>query len=90
LLLFSFPLHRPGHPELGPRISHWPRIACPLLLLSGARDPFASAELLREASHLVPGARLVLYPGTGHQLGEYLEDALEEAAAFVRGLASGL
>ena len=44
LVLFSYPLHRPGAPELGPRVSHWPRIACPVLLLSGASDPSARRD----------------------------------------------
>jgi len=40
LILPSYPLHRPGHPE-ELRTAHWPRIECPVLLLSGGRDPFA-------------------------------------------------
>src|SRR4051812_42833783 len=46
LVLLSYPLHRPGHPdEL--RTDHWPRIACPVLLLSGESDQFAKIDLLR-------------------------------------------
>src|SRR5437588_5532783 len=40
LVLLSYPLHRPGHPD-DLRIEHWPRITCPVLLLSGEADPFA-------------------------------------------------
>src|SRR5438270_4865821 len=44
LVLLSYPLHRPSrHDEL--RTEHWSRIACPVLLLSGERDPFARADL---------------------------------------------
>ena len=40
LVLLSYPLHRPGHPdEL--RTEHWSRITCPVLVLSGESDPFA-------------------------------------------------
>src|SRR5439155_227848 len=35
LVCFSYPLHRPGHPETAAeRIAHWPDIECPVLLLS--------------------------------------------------------
>ena len=46
VVLFSYPLHRPGHPE-ELRISHWGSIECPVLLLSGEADPFARIELLQ-------------------------------------------
>src|SRR5512135_3896080 len=50
LLLLSYPLHRPGHPEQwDSRTDHWPAIGCPVLLLSGESDPFARIELLRRA-----------------------------------------
>ena len=87
LVLFSYPLHRPGHPdEL--RTTHWPAISCPVLLLSGEADPFARIELLREAVALLPQAELVTYPRVGHGLrSAALEDALDRAAAFVKALA---
>ena len=56
LVCFSYPLHRPGGPELGARIAHLPAIACPALLLSGESDPFARIDLLREAI-AAPAAR---------------------------------
>lgn len=47
LVCFSYPLHRPGVPETwDQRTAHWPRIACPVLLLSGEADPFARLPLL--------------------------------------------
>ncbi len=50
LLLLSYPLHRPGHPDQWEeRTAHWDRIACPVLLLSGESDPFARLDLLRIA-----------------------------------------
>ncbi|MBM4408726.1 MAG: alpha/beta fold hydrolase, partial [Chloroflexi bacterium] len=58
LVLFSYPLHRPGGPEIGPRVGHWPRITCPVLLLSGESDPFARIDLLREAVGMLPDAEL--------------------------------
>lgn len=88
LVLFSYPLHRPGHPdEL--RVEHWPQIDCPVLLLSGEADGFSRLDLLREAVKLLPDARLVTYPHVGHGLhrnAAVFADALDRTAAFVKGL----
>ena len=82
LVLLSYPLHRPGHPE-DLRVEHWPDIHCPALFLSGDGDPFARVELLRAAVAGIPGAELVVYRRAGHGLGESLDDALDQLAAFV-------
>jgi predicted alpha/beta-hydrolase family hydrolase len=83
LVLLSYPLHRPGHPE-ELRTEHWPDIRCPVLLLSGESDPFARIELVREAVPLLRNGRLITYPRIGHGLGPVLDDALDHVAAFVR------
>jgi predicted alpha/beta-hydrolase family hydrolase len=84
LVLLSYPLHRPGHPdEL--RIAHWPTITCPVLLLSGDRDPFAKVDLLRREVKSLPNAELVIYPGVGHGLLPVREDAAARIAAFLGG-----
>jgi uncharacterized protein len=85
LILLSYPLHRPGHPE-ELRTEHWPRIACPVLLLSGESDPFARIDLLRESIALLPDAQLFTWPGVGHGLTRVLDQALDRVAAFVRAL----
>ncbi len=88
LVLFSYPLHPPGSPErTEARIAHWPRIACPVLLLSGESDPFARIELLRAAVPLLANAELVTYPRLGHTLRPVLDDALDRVAAFLREVA---
>lgn len=85
LLLFAYPLHRPGFP-LQLRTEHWPRIRCPVLIVQGESDPFGSPdELHREASKLRE-VRVVTLPGTGHTLKERLEDALTAAADWIAGL----
>lgn len=67
LVLLSYPLHRPGHPdEL--RTAHWPAIECPVLLLSGDRDPFAKIDLLRREVRKLSNGELVVYPELGHGL----------------------
>ena len=86
LVCFSYPLHRPGVPELGPRVAHWPSIPCPVLLLSGESDPFARIELLRAAVPLLRHGELVTYPRLGHGLKPVLDDALDRTAAFIRAL----
>jgi predicted alpha/beta-hydrolase family hydrolase len=83
LILLSYPLHRPGHPE-ELRVEHWPRIPCPVLLLSGESDPFARTELLKAAVRRLPRGELVTYPGVGHGLLSVADQAMERVNAFVR------
>jgi len=83
LVLLSYPLHRPGHPE-ELRTAHWPRIACPVLLLSGERDPFANIELLRREVRMLADAELVTYPKLGHGLLPVREGAAARIAEFLQ------
>src|SRR5438094_2310307 len=83
LVLFSYPLHRPGFPDQL-RTEHWPRIRCPVLFLSGDRDPFAQIDLLKKWVKVVPHARLEIFPGQGHGLLAVLDQALDVAADFVK------
>lgn len=85
LVLISYPLHAPGRAESwDERTAHWPRIVCPVLLLSGDRDPFAKITLLRDAVLRLPSAELVVFPGVGHGIGPVFGDALDRVAAFVK------
>ena len=86
LVLFSYPLHRPGHPE-SMRVEHWPSIRCPVLLLSGESDPFARIDLLRDAVGELADAKLVTYARIGHGLLPVLDAALDEVAAFLTSVA---
>lgn len=86
LVLVSYPLHRPGHPEWEARIPHWPSISCPVLLLSGESDPFARIDLLRLAVKRLSEAELVTYPRVGHGLTAVLDEALDRIARFAHGL----
>jgi uncharacterized protein len=88
LVLICYPLHPPGSPDRWDvRTDHWPRITCPVLLLSGDRDPFARIALLRGAVERLPQAELHVYPGVGHGLRPVMDDGVERITAFVRGLA---
>jgi uncharacterized protein len=83
LVLFSYPLHRPGFPDQL-RTEHWPRIRCPVLLLCGEADPFATLGLLRREVTKLTDHELVTYPRAGHGLkGADLEDALDRVASFL-------
>ena len=85
LVLLSYPLHRPGHPdEL--RVEHWASIDCPVLVLCGDRDQFARVDLLAESVRLFPHAQLHVYPGSRHGLVQVAEDVARRIAAFVSGL----
>ena len=82
LVLFSYPLHRPGFPDQL-RTEHWPRIKCPTLFLSGDRDPFANIDLLKEKIKLIRHAQLEVFKGQGHGLLAVLDQALDVAAEFI-------
>lgn len=85
LVLLSYPLHAPGRAaDWDARTAHWPRITCPVLLLSGTSDPFARLALQQRAvAERLPSAELVTYPRLGHTLAPVLVDALDRIAAFV-------
>ncbi len=87
LILLSYPLHPPGRPdEWDARTAHWPRLTCPVLVLSGTSDPFAQPALLaRAVAERLPAAELVTYPRVAHGLAAVLDDALDRVAAFVLG-----
>jgi predicted alpha/beta-hydrolase family hydrolase len=82
LVLFSYPLHRPGFTDQR-RTAHLHLIRCPTLFLSGDRDPFARIDLLKESIKLVPNAKLVVFKGQGHGLLKVLDEALDAAAEFL-------
>jgi predicted alpha/beta-hydrolase family hydrolase len=85
LVLLSYPLHRPGHPETL-RVDHWAKIECPVLLLSGDRDQFARIDLLEQSVRLLRRGELHVYPGLRHGLLTVAQDVADRAAAFVKGL----
>jgi predicted alpha/beta-hydrolase family hydrolase len=68
LVLLGYPLHAAGKPEKL-RVEHLPRIACPVLFISGTQDELAPRELLeRHVAVLGSRARLHWIEGADHGL----------------------
>jgi pimeloyl-ACP methyl ester carboxylesterase len=85
LILLSYPLHRPGHPE-DLRTAHWRKITCPVLLLSGDSDQFARIDLLGDEVAKLRSHQLHVYHGLRHGLLKVSGDVCERIAEFVAGL----
>lgn len=89
LVLLSYPLHPPGKPEKT-RTEHLPNIEVPTVFVHGARDPFGSADELREAAALIPAATtLVDVPAAGHDLSRAKIDPSDATFAAVTELLEG-
>src|SRR5207244_10405491 len=64
LLLFAYPLHRPGFPDQL-RTEHWPHIRCPVLIVQGESDPFGSPDGLHRQARKLRQVSVGTLPGTG-------------------------
>lgn len=83
LLLTSYPLHPPGKPERA-RTEHLPAIMCPVVVVHGSSDPFATTAEITAALDLVAGpVRLVEIEKTGHDLKPDRSPAVERAVDAV-------
>src|SRR5260370_7034888 len=83
LILFSYPLHRPGFPDQL-RTDHFKQIRCPVLFMSGDRDPFARIDLLKKWAKVAPNAKLEIFPGHGHPLLASLAQSVARPSPFSR------
>lgn len=83
LVLLSYPLHRPGHPE-HLRTEHWGQIKCPVLLMSGEADPFAKIDVLSREAHKHSNFEVVTFPKVGHGLLSVRDMASQLIATFLR------
>jgi predicted alpha/beta-hydrolase family hydrolase len=96
LVLFSFPLHQPGKPDVT-RAAHLAGVTVPMLFLSGTRDTLADLNLLRPVcERLGSQATLHLLDTADHGFRTLKrsrssdEDVFVEMARVVRQWASGL
>ncbi|MBN2153842.1 MAG: alpha/beta hydrolase [Candidatus Lokiarchaeota archaeon] len=62
--------------------AHLPAIKARAVVIGGTADKAHSEALFRETASLIPGAKLVLFPGFGHEMemehGKEFRDALQE------------
>jgi uncharacterized protein len=85
LVLVSYPLHPPGHPEKS-RTEHLPAIRVPCLFVSGTRDAFGTPDELEAATRLIPGpVTHVWIDGGDHGLRRRDSDVAEAVSAWLRG-----
>jgi predicted alpha/beta-hydrolase family hydrolase len=93
LIFFGYPLHPPDAPSKR-RDAHLPRINRPMLFLHGTRDPFGTADEMRELTHALPASRLHLVDGGDHSLQrsrrwESVDEAVGVAAEWIRARSRG-
>jgi predicted alpha/beta-hydrolase family hydrolase len=87
LVLCGYPFHPPGKPERL-RLSHWPSIACPTLVVQGSRDPFGTREEV-EGYALPKHAQVYWLPDGDHDWkprrssGRDQAELIEEGAAAI-------
>lgn len=67
VIALGYPLHPPGRPEKM-RDAHLPRIAAPVLIVQGARDPFGTETELRPVLARMQQATLHVIDGGDHSL----------------------
>lgn len=88
LVLCGYPFHPPGKPETL-RLSHWPLIGCPTLVVQGSRDPFGSREEL--VGYDLGSARVHLLEDGDHDWrprrasGRTQASLIDEAAEVIAG-----
>ena len=73
------------------RAQKYPRlstIAVPTLVIGGDADPIMKISGSRDTAKQIPGARLVTYPGVGHNLPEAVWPAVVAEVAQTAGIAS--
>jgi predicted alpha/beta-hydrolase family hydrolase len=89
LVLVSYPLHPPGHPER-PRSAHLGVLDVPCLFCSGTRDAFGSVEELEQATRLVPGpVELTLVEGADHSMRRRDNEVASIVAHWLDALGEG-
>lgn len=93
IVVLGYPLHPPGKPDQL-RVSHWPAIAVPLLIVQGERDPFGTpAEFDAPLTTMPRGATLHVVPGGDHSLAvrgrgqaAVFESVLDTVAEWMMGI----
>jgi hypothetical protein len=97
LVCFGYPFHPPGQPEKL-RVAHLENLKTPALFLQGARDTFGTEDEVRQYS-LSKRIRILFLPDGDHSFKpraasgrtekQNVEQAIAEAATFLKGLTRG-
>jgi predicted alpha/beta-hydrolase family hydrolase len=97
LVCFGYPFHPPGQPEKL-RVAHLEKLETPAMILQGERDAFGTREEIARYS-LSKAIRVLFLPDGDHSFKpraasgrterQNVEQAIAEAAAFLRSLAKG-
>ena len=93
LILFSYPLHPPGHPEKL-RLDHLEELRVPVLSISGSRDAFCTPKLMDNAvgglrgwtHHWIEAADhgLAVPKASGRTRGEVMEEVADTVRAWLK------
>ncbi len=89
IVALSFPLHAPGKPATS-RLAELQTVGVPVLLVSGARDPFGTPDELAAAlaAEQAGHRELVIVPGATHSFpSKAAPEVLAAVAAFLDGMA---
>ncbi len=85
LVLLSYPLHPPGKPE-NLRVEHFEHLTCPVLFVSGEKDPFGSPAEFAAHVQAIPGPVTQVWLRGGHDPRNQ-DDAIADAVtAWIAGL----
>jgi len=97
LVLCGYPFHPPAKPERL-RLDHWPRLACPTLVVQGTRDPFGTHEEV--AGYALPGSARLHWledgdhdwkprRASGRSQAQLIDEGVAAIVAFMTAHASG-
>ena len=87
LVLLSYPLHPPGKPEKL-RVDHFGELTCPVLFVSGDRDPFGKPPEWPEHIQTIPGHVTVEWlAGDAHDPKKNEDVLVDAVVGWVRDLA---
>ena len=81
LVYLGYPLHPPGKPQQR-RDRHLPSIVVPMLFVQGTRDPFGTAEEIRELLPRLRGAELFEVTGGDHSFKVPAKGGTPQATVF--------
>jgi uncharacterized protein len=81
LVLVSYPLHPPDHPDRL-RTSHFPDLHVPCLFVSGRSDAYATPDELADATTAIPGDVTITHVDGDHSLRRTERDAAAAVAAW--------